>query len=79
MDETANNMTTLFEQLGLDSDDKSIETFIEQHSPLKADIKLYEAPFWKADQAQFLEEHLKADDNWEIVIGQLDTRLRHAR
>lgn len=78
MDETPNNMTTLFEQLGLESDRQSIEAFIAQHSVLQADLKLEDAPFWKPDQVQFLKEHLNADDNWALVIDQLDTRLRHA-
>ncbi|WP_300726573.1 DUF2789 family protein [Pseudomonas sp.] len=78
MDETATNMNTLFAQLGLKSDDEAIEAFITQHSPLEADLRLEDAPFWKADQAQFLKEHLNADDNWALVIDQLNTRLRPA-
>lgn len=78
MDETPNTLQTLFEQLGLASDQASIEAFIEKHS-LAEDVKLADAPFWSTAQAQFLKEKLLADDNWAIVIDELNTRLHYAR
>ena len=39
----------LFEQLGLDSDDASIENFIRTHQ-LPAEQKLHEASFWSQGQ-----------------------------
>ncbi len=78
MDETPNTLETLFEQLGLLSDQASIEAFIEKHA-LAEDVKLADAPFWSAAQAQFLKEKLLADDNWAIVIDELNTRLHQAR
>ena len=78
MDETPNTPQMLFEQLGLASDQASIEAFIEQHS-LAEDVKLADAPFWSTAQAQFLKEKLLADDNWAIVIDELNTRLHYAR
>ena len=78
MDETPSTLQTLFEQLGLASDQASIEAFIEQHS-LAEDVKLADAPFWSAAQAQFLKEKLLADDNWAIVIDELNARLHQAR
>ena len=78
MDETPSTLQTLFEQLGLASDPASIEAFIEKHS-LAEDVKLADAPFWSAAQAQFLKEKLLADDNWAIVIDELNTRLHYAR
>ena len=78
MDETPNKLETLFEQLGLLSDQASIEAFIEKHA-LAEDVKLADAPFWSAAQAQFLKEKLLADDNWAIVIDELNTRLHQAR
>ena len=78
MDETPNTLETLFEQLGLLSDQASIEAFIEKHT-LAEDVKLADAPFWSAAQAQFLKEKLLADDNWAIVIDELNTRLHQAR
>ena len=78
MDETPNTLQTLFEQLGLASDQASIEAFIEKHS-LAEDVKLADAPFWSAAQAQFLKEKLLADDNWAIVIDELNERLHQAR
>ena len=78
MDETPNKLETLFEQLGLLSDQASIEAFIEKHA-LAEDVKLADAPFWSAAQAQFLKEKLPVDDNWAIVIDELNTRLHQAR
>ena len=78
MDETPNKLETLFDQLGLLSDQASIEAFIEKHT-LAEDVKLADAPFWSAAQAQFLKEKLLADDNWAIVIDELNTRLHQAR
>ena len=37
----------LFEQLGLEADDASIESFVKTHQ-LGADQKLHEAEFWSA-------------------------------
>lgn len=78
MDETPNTLETLFEQLGLLSDQASIEAFIEKHA-LAEDVKLADAPFWSAAQAQLLKEKFLADDNWAIVIDELNTRLHQAR
>ena len=78
MDETPNKLETLFEQLGLLSDQASIEAFIEKHA-LAEDVKLADAPFWSAAQAQFLKEKLLADDNWAIVIDASSSLSMEAR
>lgn len=44
----------LFEQLGLDADDASIENFIKTHQ-LPAEQKLHEASFWSQGQSDFLK------------------------
>ena len=44
-------MNTLFAQLGLDDSDAAIDTFIRQHAPIDAQLRLYEAPCWTPAQA----------------------------
>lgn len=69
------SFTTLFEQLGLESDPDSIARFIRQHAPLDDKLHIYEAPFWTCQQAQLLKEKLKCDDDWAIVVDQLNVAL----
>ncbi|MGS0681187.1 DUF2789 domain-containing protein [Shewanella sp. 125m-7] len=75
MDTTAQNFTQLFLQLGLESDDASIEAFISGHS-LANVIPLHEAPFWNKAQKHFLIESIAEDAQWSEVIDHLDTLLR---
>lgn len=60
----------LFEQLGLDSDDASIENFIRTHQ-LPAEQKLHEASFWSQGQSDFLKSHWEKDDEWIVVIDEI--------
>ena len=69
------SFTALFEQLGLDSDPLSIARFLKQHAPLEEGIHLHEAPFWTPQQAMLLQEKLKCDDDWAIVVDQLNAAL----
>ena len=64
----------LFEQLGLEADDASIESFVKTHQ-LWADQKLHEAEFWSAVQRDFLKSHWDKDDDWAIVIDELNQQL----
>jgi hypothetical protein len=64
----------LFEQLGLEADDASIESFVKTHQ-LEADQKLHEAEFWSAGQRDFLKSHWYKDDDWAIVIDELNQQL----
>ena len=64
----------LFEQLGLEADDASIESFVKTHQ-LRADEKLHEAKFWSAGQRDFLKSHWEKDDDWAIVIDELNQQL----
>lgn len=68
------DLAALFDQLGLDSDQQSIETFIGQH-PLDPDTKLVDAPFWSEQQANFLKEQFHADAEWAPVVDELNQRL----
>ncbi|WP_296262440.1 MULTISPECIES: DUF2789 domain-containing protein [unclassified Pseudomonas] len=67
-------LATLFEQLGLESDEASIDSFIGQH-PLSNDVKLIDAEFWTQQQAIFLKEKLRQDDDWAPVVDELNQRL----
>ena len=64
----------LFEQLGLEADDASIESFVKTHQ-LGAGQKLHEAEFWSAGQRDFLKSHWEKDDDWAIVIDELNQQL----
>ena len=74
MDETTPNMTNLFLQLGLDSDNAAIAQFIKQHQ-LPTDVAIGEADFWTTSQRQFLDEQLLADAPWALIVDQLNESL----
>lgn len=69
------NLGTLFDQLGLDSDAVSIDTFISSHVTLQNDMKISEAPFWAEAQAALLEGDLDEDAEWAPVVDDLNVRL----
>ncbi len=70
-------MTLLFDQLGLDSDDEAIEQFIEMHQ-LDQNMPLHQAPFWSKSQHDFILSHWKKDDEWALIIDELNALLhRH--
>ncbi|MET0542496.1 MAG: DUF2789 domain-containing protein [Variovorax sp.] len=77
MDTTPHSLETLFAQLGLPSaNEADIERFVAEHRPLAADVKLADAPFWTAGQAQFLREEISEDAEWAEVVDQLNAMLR---
>jgi hypothetical protein len=78
METTQHNLTNLFDQLGLPSDDASIDSFIQMHSPFASDILLSDAFFWTPAQAAFLREELLSNADWTEVIEQLNQKL-HAK
>jgi hypothetical protein len=67
-------LSTLFEQLGLDSDQASIDAFVSAH-PLPDDVKLIDADFWTPQQARFLKEELRVDAEWAPVVDELNELL----
>ncbi|MDI9246502.1 DUF2789 domain-containing protein [Marinobacter sp. CHS3-4] len=77
MDTSKHTLSTLFEQLGIPSDQASIEDFITRHSPLPSEIAVQDAPFWSESQSLFLEEGLEDDSDWAEIIDELDAQLRH--
>ena len=77
MEQPIHSMKSLFDQLGLDSRDQSIEEFLQAHRPLAAHVPLHEAPFWKVSQATTLRQLKEEDADWAIVVDELDAMLRH--
>ncbi|HRH72172.1 DUF2789 domain-containing protein [Zoogloea sp.] len=76
MESHNHSITHLFAQLGLPSETRDIEAFIEAHAPLAHELQLVDAPFWTAAQAAFLKSELDEDADWSAVIDTLDARLR---
>ncbi|WP_284382385.1 DUF2789 domain-containing protein [Litoribrevibacter albus] len=68
--------STLFSQLGLASDQESINQFIQNHH-ISGSIRLDEAPFWTSSQASFLREAIEEDSDWAEAVDHLDSELRH--
>ncbi|KRG72812.1 hypothetical protein ABB28_13875 [Stenotrophomonas chelatiphaga] len=71
---TEPNMTNLFLQLGLEAGENDIRDFILQHQ-LPAEIKVTAAAFWSEGQRHFLAESLKSDNDWAIVVDELNEAL----
>jgi hypothetical protein len=71
-------MSSLFDQLGVVSDEQSIARFIASKAPLDGDVQLHEATFWSASQAQFLREGTLEDAEWVVIIDALNSEL-HVR
>ena len=76
MDQPIHQFSDLFAQLGLPSDEPSIQQFIAEHSPLRSDIYLADAPFWTDSQAAFLKEEKLGDADWAEQVDQLNLALR---
>lgn len=76
LDTTEIRMTNLFLQLGLDSSENAIATFIANH-PLTAQTHIVDANFWNEGQRQMLREMLKANAEWAVLVDQLNEALHH--
>ena len=72
---TTVRMTNLFLQLGLDATPEGVARFISEHR-LADDVNFLDAEFWSTGQRQFLEEKLNSDDDWAVVVDQLNEALR---
>lgn len=72
------DMSTLFEQLGLNNSEQEIESFLESHSSLAQGEFLYEAEYWNPSQATFLRQAIQFDAEWAGVVDLLDVMLRRA-
>ena len=76
MEQPVHNLSSLFDQLGLEHNDQAIDDFISLHRPLPAGMRLHEADFWNASQAAFLQEAVEEDADWAAVVNSLDAMLR---
>ncbi|RTL48768.1 MAG: DUF2789 domain-containing protein [Rhodocyclaceae bacterium] len=76
MEYSQHSINHLFAQLGLPSDDTSIDCFITAHGPLPAEVPLEHAPFWSRAQAAFLQVEILEDADWAEVVDMLNLRLR---
>lgn len=72
--QTNYTMNDLFAQLGLDSSDEAIETFIKNHQ-LSENTLLTNAPFFNDAQKLFLQEEKQKNAVWAMVIDELNARL----
>ena len=68
------NMNELFAQLGLDSSDEAIDSFIEKNQLAKEE-KLIESTVWNDSQRAFLQEEWNKDAAWVEVIDDLNVRM----
>lgn len=75
MDLSTHNLTNLFDQLGLASDESSIRDFIEKNAPIPSDQPIYEAACFNDAQAAFLAQGLDEDSDWTEVIDTLHSAL----
>ena len=75
MDTSKHNLYTLFDQLGLPSDDASIERFA-RHYRLSGNQELYQAEFWTPAQASFLQDAYHQDAEWSDALDQLNNLIR---
>ena len=74
MNEPEYNINELFAQLGLDSSDEAIDSFIETHKLAKEE-KLIESNVWTDNQRMFLQEEWEKDAEWVEVIDDLNVRM----
>ncbi len=75
MEPPLHSIRNLFAQLGLPTDQASIDEFIVTHSPLPDNMRLSDAPFWTPAQATFLREEILEDADWAEVVDQLNASL----
>ncbi len=76
MDTNPHTLNTLFEQLGLGSEEAAIDSFVAAHRPLPAAVALPDAEFWNQGQSAFLREALEEDSDWAESVDALDALLR---
>jgi hypothetical protein len=76
MESQAHTLSSLFDQLGLDAQNTSIDNFITINKTIPCNVELHEATFWNASQASFLKQMKDEDVDWAGIIDQLDVMLR---
>ncbi|MFC6381850.1 DUF2789 domain-containing protein [Psychrobacter glacincola] len=68
------SMNELFAQLGLDSSDEAIDSFIEKHQLAKNE-ELIKSDVWNDSQRMFLQEEWTQDAAWVEIIDELNVRM----
>ncbi|MGE6387713.1 DUF2789 family protein [Pseudomonas sp. NPDC078416] len=68
------SLELLFEQMGLESDQASIDGFVAAHQ-LPEGVKVSEADFWTDNQAALLKEKIQLDDDWAPIVDELNVLL----
>ncbi|MEH6550795.1 MAG: DUF2789 domain-containing protein [Pseudomonadales bacterium] len=76
METPIHSIVSLFDQLGLESTDEAVDTFINRNSPLPDNVMLHKADFWNPSQASFLKQMKDEDADWAEIVDQLDAMLR---
>ena len=71
---TQPSLALLFSQLGLANSPAAIELYIRTHQ-LTSSQNLHDAPFWNKSQRDFLISHLVQDDDWAIMVDELNQQL----
>ena len=79
MEPPVHSLPSLFKQLGLPDDPKSIDQFVAVHSPLKSDQKLEDAFFWTESQKKFLRNEILEDADWAEVVDELNLLLHRVK
>ncbi|MGX9459925.1 DUF2789 domain-containing protein [Shewanella sp. A14] len=75
MDTTSNDLSHLFQQLGLPHHQENIEDFVNKNK-LEKHTLMIDADCWNPSQKAFLKEALLEDAQWSEVIDQLDVMMR---
>ena len=68
------SMNELFAQLGLDSSDEAIDSFVEKHQ-LAKDEELIKSDVWNDNQRMFLQEEWTQDAAWVETIDELTVSM----
>ena len=76
MENHVHTLEALFNQLGLESSSGAIDSFVNSHKPVPANIELHKADFWSPSQATFLRQTIAEDADWAEIVDQLDAMLR---
>lgn len=76
MEPPMHTMTTLFEQLGLESSNEAIAEFVQQHGPIPPGVRLSDLEIWTPSQATFLRRMIEEDADWAEIVDQMSAMLR---
>jgi len=68
------NLTDLFKQLGLSSEELHMNRFIERHQ-INSHADLLNAIFWTSDQRDFLREAIQEDSEWAEIVDEFANLL----